>query len=642
MLTPFSATPDQKETFCRNITIYGHCRFEGSTCTFSHNPESKNSNNQTDVTKKTLNVESPSFTPATLQAQPTAKKSTFSSQAASAAVFTPRGAPGTATPSLSETDAQPPAFNPVIREFTPQNNYDLGNAAPAAAAGASDKGLGAYNDPFSMNSVTQSLPATPYNPYAATDHAMAGAGGAAYFQNQTGGYGAPLQPLQYHLYAPIGPYRDGLQAYERRPHDFFMPDKLREDLQKKSHAALQVMPLNVHLDNYHSIVPLDTSQRKNINVFGYSSWVYKATSSKNGNIYCLRRLDGYRLTNEQAIRSVKEWKRVDNGNIVSIIDAFTTRAFGESCLVFAQDYFPLAQTLAEKHLTPQKDNRYRANVLSAKVSENVIWAYIVQISNALKAIHTANLAARCLDPSKIILTDKNRIRLSACAILDVVQFENRRPMPDLQAEDFVALGRLILCLTSAKLPSHLLDLTLEIEALGRGYSDALKNTVIWLLTPASPAESPKVVDNLISGISHQMVSVFDSNLHYTDTLNSELHKELENGRIARLMMKLGVVNERGDFDNEQSWSENGDRYMLKLFRDYVFHRVDERGMPLLDMGHIVTSLNRLDAGTPDTIRLTSRDGETEFYVQFKELNRILNNAFSDLQKGGHGGHSRRN
>lgn len=39
--------------------------------------------------KKALNVESPSFTPLTLQQA--AKKSTFSSQAASAAPFTPRG-----------------------------------------------------------------------------------------------------------------------------------------------------------------------------------------------------------------------------------------------------------------------------------------------------------------------------------------------------------------------------------------------------------------------------------------------------------------------------------------------------------------------------------------------------------------------
>jgi PAB-dependent poly(A)-specific ribonuclease subunit 3 len=46
------------------------------------------------------------------------------------------------------------------------------------------------------------------------------------------------------------------------------------------------------VDNYHSLVPLDTSNRKNTSSFGYTSWVYKAFSSKNGHPYSLRRLEG--------------------------------------------------------------------------------------------------------------------------------------------------------------------------------------------------------------------------------------------------------------------------------------------------------------------------------------------------------------
>ncbi len=46
------------------------------------------------------------------------------------------------------------------------------------------------------------------------------------------------------------------------------------------------------VDSYHSLVALDTNNRKNASSFGYPSWVYKAVSSKNGQIYCLRRLEG--------------------------------------------------------------------------------------------------------------------------------------------------------------------------------------------------------------------------------------------------------------------------------------------------------------------------------------------------------------
>lgn len=41
------------------------------------------------------------------------------------------------------------------------------------------------------------------------------------------------------------------------------------------------------------------------------------------------------------------------------------------------------------------------------------------------------------------------------------------------------------------------------------------------------------------------------------------------------------------------WSETGDRYMLKLFRDYLFHQVDENGAPWMDMAHIVQCLNKV-------------------------------------------------
>ena len=74
--------------------------------------------------KKALNVESPSFTPSTLQSN---KKSTFSTQAASAAPFTPRGPGGNTAPQASQQSIDAAVFNPSnIREFQPQN-YDLGS-----------------------------------------------------------------------------------------------------------------------------------------------------------------------------------------------------------------------------------------------------------------------------------------------------------------------------------------------------------------------------------------------------------------------------------------------------------------------------------------------------------------------------------
>lgn len=48
---------------------------------------------------------------------------------------------------------------------------------------------------------------------------------------------------------------------------------------------------------------------------------------------------------------------------------------------------------------------------------------------------------------------------------------------------------------------------------------------------------------------------------------------------------------------DASWSETGDRYMLKLFRDYLFHSVTADGRPWLDQAHLAHCLNQLDGGT---------------------------------------------
>ena len=45
---------------------------------------------------------------------------------------------------------------------------------------------------------------------------------------------------------------------------------------------------------------------------------------------------------------------------------------------------------------------------------------------------------------------------------------------------------------------------------------------------------------------------------------------------------------------EMGWSETGDRYLLKLFRDHLFHQVTNTGAPWVDMSHIVQCLNKVN------------------------------------------------
>ena len=82
---------------------------------------------------------------------------------------------------------------------------------------------------------------------------------------------------------------------------------------------------------YHSLYPLDLHKEKSTKVFGYATWVYKAVSSVDGKTYVLRRVEGYRVINENSLATLEAWKRIRHASIVNVREAFTTRAFGDYC-----------------------------------------------------------------------------------------------------------------------------------------------------------------------------------------------------------------------------------------------------------------------------------------------------------------------
>jgi PAB-dependent poly(A)-specific ribonuclease subunit 3 len=129
-----------------------------------------------------------------------------------------------------------------------------------------------------------------------------------------------------------------------------------------------------------------------------------------------------------------------------------------------------------------------------------------------------------------------------------------------------------------------------------------------------------------------MTTFFDLALQDNDEKQFHLSRELENGRAARTMMKLMTIVERGELGGVQGWSETGDRYQLKLFRDYVFHRVEADGKANLSIGHMLSCLSKLDAAIDEMVVLTSRDNETVFVLTYRELKQMFDRAFNELVK----------
>lgn len=315
-----------------------------------------------------------------------------------------------------------------------------------------------------------------------------------------------------------------------------------------------------------------------------------------------------------------------NAGVVKVVDIFTNRSFGDSSLFVVTDYHPLAKTLAEHHHIGHGRNvRGRSSI--DQVSETVLWSYVTQLASALKAIHNAGLAARVLDTSKVIVTGKNRVRLSGCAVLDVVQYEHNTSMAHLQRQDLVNLGLTIVSV-GANIADASQNFARSMDQFKRYYKPELQTAVVWLYS--AQQHQDRTIDQFINLIAPQMMASFDAALHADDSLHGDLAREVENARLVRLMAKLNFINERPEFEHDRQWAENGERFFLKLFRDYVFHQVDSQGRPVIDLAHVLACLNKLDAGTDERIMLVSRDEQNSFVISYRELKKAVESAFSDL------------
>ncbi|KAG8874967.1 PAB-dependent poly(A)-specific ribonuclease subunit 3 [Tulasnella sp. 331] len=444
------------------------------------------------------------------------------------------------------------------------------------------------------------------------------------------------QPLDYHLYNQ----QPKPSSSSTTSSQLFISDALRQELQLRAEdlwssqsSSETGLPVEVH--NYHSLSLLKTpgDQTARSTVGSYGSVVYKAVNKNDGNVYVLRRIEGFRLNFEATLSTVDQWTRILHPNLITVKEAFTTRDFGDSSLIFVFEYHPRAQSLYQTQLA-SAGTRARSPTTGVQISqsrskhhggakngdrdngsdpfvtplsEQVIWSYVVQLGSAIKAVHERGKAIRSLDLKTTMVTGKNRLKVDCCGVMDVVVYNPALSVEFLQQEDLLMFGKLLLsiCCSNSNASNNLAK---AMETIARIYSQDVCAVIVFLLSKASPKKASKA-------------------LKYTDDLEHELMGELENARIVRLMSKLGFINERPQFNHDPRWSETGDRYIIKLFRDYLFHQVDQDGKPVLHMTHVLSCLNKLDAGSAEQIMLVSRDEQSCLVVSYEAIKMCIEQSF---------------
>uniref|UniRef100_A0A8C1WEJ1 Poly(A) specific ribonuclease subunit PAN3 n=1 Tax=Cyprinus carpio TaxID=7962 RepID=A0A8C1WEJ1_CYPCA len=370
-------------------------------------------------------------------------------------------------------------------------------------------------------------------------------GGTTYFY--TDNTPAPLAGMvfpTYHMYPQTAPHVAYMQPKANAP-SFFMADELRQELINRHLITMAQIDQSENpgvpseVDSYHSLFPLEPlpppNRLQKTSNFSYITSCYKAVNSKDDLPYCLRRIHG------------------------------------------------------QHELPPPRQH-------AGLLPESLIWAYIVQLSSALRTIHTAGLACRVMDPSKILITGKTRLRVNCVGMFDVLTFDNSQTnhlalMPQYQQADLISLGKVVLALACNSLAGIKREnLQKAMELVSINYSSDLKNLILYLLSEQSRLRS---VNDIMPMIGARFYTQLDASQMRNDVIEEDLAKEVQNGRLFRLLAKLGTINERPEFQKDPTWSETGDRYLLKLFRDHLFHQVTEASTPWIDLSHIVSCLNKV-------------------------------------------------
>ena len=196
--------------------------------------------------------------------------------------------------------------------------------------------------------------------------------------------------------------------------------------------------------------------------------------------------------------------------------------------------------------------------VTSQVSDRIMWSYISQLVAVLRNIHGTSMACRCLTPAHVLRTSGGRLRVSCVGVVDVLEFEARKHLADLQREDVRDLGRLILALgTRAIIPpaTDVAGMQKAAAIFQTHYPAELYNFAVACLS------KPLSIFDVCGLMGHHVFEELDVVQSVADGYEAQLSREFESGRSLRLLLKLGFVNERPELGIDRQWAETGDRYV---------------------------------------------------------------------------------
>ncbi|KAL2314477.1 PAB-dependent poly(A)-specific ribonuclease subunit pan3-like [Schizosaccharomyces pombe] len=452
--------------------------------------------------------------------------------------------------------------------------------------------------------------------------------------------------MSRHILARFPPFFHNLNEQQQKTTSFFLADdhlKWFTYLTQEFYQFANIPKLPSHVLSYHSLIPRRMIVTV-LPVLRYATSIYKVIDGNNGLPYSFVQLRDFTLLNDRNITNVSPWTKVDSPHVIKIREAFTTHAFEQKSIVFVYNYLPSCPSLYDLFFaSPVFRKRTSSFYFSQplKATKEVLWCFASQLISALYSIHSSGLAAKMVSLKNVLMVGKMRLAIFGLGIMDVIQEESTEPLTSLQRNDCRDVGLILLALAT--------DTENVTLSTAKAHLTRLKTIVS---TDASLVELIEVlifneelrIQTLLPTMLSYMVNNYESVLLMEDVYETYLAEQVENDRLLRLLLKLEFLDDRPEYVDDPDWSASGVYFVIRLFRKYMFQvqTIDDASKKptlqstttpprkLLNKAHLLSCLNKLDAGTDEQILL--EDEFTRIIMSFKEVKTTINTAFMELER----------
>lgn len=456
--------------------------------------------------------------------------------------------------------------------------------------------------------------------------AMAAAYSNADFMYRYGPTGAVVTHAPQDMFPPAPYMPAGDVSMARQMQRRFLPPPEPKERTIVNSPAFMQFPIiyNVDLKPVVSAMPL---------LAGAQTQVFTTANKYNDAHVVLRRIaDCPKITAQHAQAVLERLRHFRHPNLVKLSSITQTNEFVLGSHDVIVEYRQVRNSRSLRDALLPASTRRDPMRSADTATEGQLWSIAVQLLGLIRAFHDLKQPLRGLHWSKLLyVEDMNRVMFTGLGLVDLVLGFSGATLEEQFAEDIRSLGEVLMHLVTGSVER----VNPKDEGVWERYphcSEAMRKLIeMCVSAQASGAAQSITVQDICTLLAGRFAIEVGHQQGHADYLLNECSKAQENGRMMRLMMRLNLIIACDDPN------DSGDRYVLRLFHQYVFHQVDDNGRARLDWGHIYHCLNKLDSGSDEIIQMVGAEHDLLIVASFEDIKALLEAAFRDIEEDSHRG-----